>query len=429
MEEDSKYKWETNESSWDAVQEDEHGNIISFVTERDRSHRAKARRITSSIRRGLIRYVVFAVDCSSAALEKDYRPSRLECIKSVGRKFVLDYFDQNPISQMSVIITKDRVAKKITELSGNPKYHEGQIANLDSAEGEASLQNVVNLSLNILRNIPEYGTRELIIVYNSLKTRDPSNIFETIAEAKRLKIRVSVICTAAEMYVCKKLTEDTGGVFGVAMDPPHLSELLMLHVAPPPDLKNRSQLATDFIYMGFPKKTVQSNVVLAVDGNRPTPVTTSYVCPRCFTRCTELPTQCGVCRLQLTSSSHIARSHHHLFPVPNFSEVRLVRPPSDLYQSGGGPLSTVLELEYQSPQTIQQESSVSVLKDAERTEDVGVSSINSNSSVRVRRPACTGCLTQFVPDSLGLLCPLCHSLFCVDCDLFIHDSLHNCPGC
>lgn len=26
-------------------------------------------------------------------------------------------------------------------------------------------------------------------------------------------------------------------------------------------------------------------------------------------------------------------------------------------------------------------------------------------------------------------CPSCHSVFCVECDLFIHDSLHCCPCC
>lgn len=425
MEKDTKYKWESNESSWDAVQEDEHGNIISFVKERERSHLAKAKRITTSIRRGLIRYTVLAIDCSASAIEKDFRPTRLECIKLVGKIFIQDYFDQNPISQMSIIITKDRIAKKITELSGNPKYHENQISNLDQAEGEASLQNVVNLSLNILRNIPEYGTRELIILFSSLKTRDPSDIFETIAEAKRLKIRVSVICTAAEIYVCKKLTEDTGGVFGVALDPLHLSNLLMHHVVPPPDLKNRSQLATDFIYMGFPKKTVQSNVVPAIDGNRPKPVTTSYICPRCFTRCTELPTQCGVCRLQLTSSSHIARSHHHLFPVPNFTEVRLLRSP------GASSVPSVIELEYHIPTVNESSSAVAVVANyTESIDNIDASKdLVSTRTVRVRHPTCTGCLSQFLPDSLGLVCPLCECLFCVDCDLFIHDSLHNCPGC
>jgi len=26
-------------------------------------------------------------------------------------------------------------------------------------------------------------------------------------------------------------------------------------------------------------------------------------------------------------------------------------------------------------------------------------------------------------------CPSCHNHFCIDCDLFCHETLHNCPGC
>ena len=28
-----------------------------------------------------------------------------------------------------------------------------------------------------------------------------------------------------------------------------------------------------------------------------------------------------------------------------------------------------------------------------------------------------------------LQCPSCRHLFCFDCDVYIHESLHNCPGC
>lgn len=26
-------------------------------------------------------------------------------------------------------------------------------------------------------------------------------------------------------------------------------------------------------------------------------------------------------------------------------------------------------------------------------------------------------------------CPKCKQYFCLDCDIYIHESLHNCPGC
>lgn len=29
----------------------------------------------------------------------------------------------------------------------------------------------------------------------------------------------------------------------------------------------------------------------------------------------------------------------------------------------------------------------------------------------------------------GYCCPRCKSLYCIDCDIFIHETLHYCPGC
>jgi hypothetical protein len=31
--------------------------------------------------------------------------------------------------------------------------------------------------------------------------------------------------------------------------------------------------------------------------------------------------------------------------------------------------------------------------------------------------------------SLHVRCPKCNQHFCLDCDIYIHESLHNCPGC
>lgn len=28
-----------------------------------------------------------------------------------------------------------------------------------------------------------------------------------------------------------------------------------------------------------------------------------------------------------------------------------------------------------------------------------------------------------------LFCPVCRHVFCFECDLYVHESLHNCPGC
>lgn len=405
-EEIASYRWEKNDAIWESVQEDAEGNIVSLLAE-EKTGRSKHRKLTDRIRRGLIRYLLVAVDSSQSAADIDYRPCRLEVVKRELKSFIREYFDQNPISQFGLIVTKDRVAESLTELSGNPKSHETKLSTLLNKVGEASLQNTLILAINVLRNVPDYGSRELLIIFNSLKTRDPSDIFTTIEEAKKYKIRVNVICTAAELFICRYITEQTGGQFVVAVDSSHFSELLLQFSIPPPEYQQREVLTTDFIYMGFPKRSVQSKQVFVLDNNAISQHTTSFVCPRCYVRTTELPTQCSVCRLQLNSSSHIARSHHHLFPLPNYTEI---------------------------PPSLQQLKNNSVIKDnknystitavdgggGDATGDRGVVKVESN---------CFGCLDELVSDSSHWQCPNCCKIFCGECDIFIHDSLHNCPGC
>ena len=90
-------------------------------------------------------------------------------------------------------------------------------------------------------------------------------------------------------------------------------------------------------------------------------------------RLAELPGECGVCRLTLVSSPHLARSYHHLFPVPPYEE---------LPEGGDG---------------------------------VG--------------GACFGCGVATGGTAGALRCPRCARAFCFQCDNYVHEALHNCPGC
>lgn len=113
----------------------------------------------------------------------------------------------------------------------------------------------------------------------------------------------------------------TNGTFSVATDVTHLTELLSRHIIPPADMKSSVSNYTDFIYMGFPKRQYDTTPTFSYDEREVVVTSTSYICPRCHCRVTNIPTTCPVCALQLNSSSHIARSYHHLFPVPNFGEI------------------------------------------------------------------------------------------------------------
>lgn len=427
MEDEDKrvYRWEQMDQTWDSVQEDEHGNIVEVSSERQRSHKAKSNRITLSIRRGLIRYLVVALDCSQSATERDFRPTRLEVCKGGLQKFIGEFFDQNPISQLSLIMTKDRIAEKCTDLSGNSKAHIEKLQNVAVTKGVASIQNTIELAMSNLRHIPNYGHRELLIVYSSLSTCDPGDIFTTLKSAILMKLRISVISLVSEIYVCKAIAEQTGGTCTVALDAQHFLELLMIHTAPPPQeqqlitgAENQQELLADLIYIGFPKRTFDFQPLLGFEGKKMKFSETSYVCPRCHTRTTDIPTQCCVCGLQLNSSSHIARSHHHLYPVPNFMEHTVTRcDHQKLSSSTGG--NFILMPTMEAPTT-------------ENTLAAGAffRPLHVPTILTDEMKSCTGCFDSFLKNGkMAMKCPACQNFFCVDCDLFIHDSLHNCPAC
>ena len=95
---------------------------------------------------------------------------------------------------------------------------------------------------------------------------------------------------------------------------------------------------------------------------------------RCNSKCCDVPTACPICGLHLVSSARLARSYHHLFPVNKFEEVPRAE-----------------------------------WKDSD---------------------SCAGCFRMMTNGKqMRLRCGECEQLFCFECDVFIHDSLHNCPGC
>ncbi|XP_067016583.1 general transcription factor IIH subunit 2-like [Acropora muricata] len=105
--------------------------------------------------------------------------------------------------------------------------------------------------------------------------------------------------------------------------------------------------------------------------------TSGYFCPQCKSKYCDLPVECKDCGLTLVSAPHLARSYQHLFPLAQFTEIDL----------------TVVEYE-------------------------------QHQSLRL----CFACRRELT-EKVAYSCPQCGQVFCVDCDIFIHDSLHSCPGC
>ena len=73
--------------------------------------------------------------------------------------------------------------------------------------------------------------------------------------------------------------------------------------------------------MGFPQKAADGPTAVAFVGPDCLLQSGGFTCPRCKARVVDLPSTCHVCGLTLVSSSQLARSYHHLFPVKPFVEV------------------------------------------------------------------------------------------------------------
>ncbi len=149
----------------------------------------------------------------------DLKPNRLELALNLCGQFIHEFYDQNPLSQLGVIVTRDGLAEKISELSGNPTLHLLALKDRTNREmsGEPSLQNAIDLARHSLGHMSHHASKELIIVMGSLTTCDPGNIFETIEMCKKEKIRISTIGLSAETQLAKTMAKETDGILYLFM--------------------------------------------------------------------------------------------------------------------------------------------------------------------------------------------------------------------
>jgi transcription initiation factor TFIIH subunit 2 len=310
---------------------------------------------------------------------------------------------------------------------------------LDTA-GDASLQNGLDLAVSSLASIPPYGHREVLVLLAALSTCDPGDIADSARGAAAAKVRVSVVGLAAEVHVCRTLAQATGGVYSVATGEAHLEELLLAHATPPAAAPGAS--GASLVRMGFPAKASQAPGTSAFVGADCALAPGAFACPRCAARTAELPAECHVCGLTLVSSPHLARSYHHLFPVPPFAEVPAARLP----EAQVGRAACVRRAK-------PSRACSSAVAEAGRRRfsfDVqGGGGSGGGGDLVVPelegRAHCYGCMVSLEPGpkatarggapapaaaaEVVLQCPGCRRLFCFDCDSYIHEQLHNCPGC
>ena len=197
----SEYAWEQNfERTWEKVTVAPDGTLRTGV---NRTWRAERPEVQENVKRGVLRTLFLVLDCSHHVLDSDLdmKPSRLAVMQDVCAEFITKFFEQNPISSLALLITKEGKAEMLTEPSCNARQHLQALQRLGDCKGDASLQNVLELARQALESVASFVSREVLLLSASLSTSDPGDIHETIAHLKRQRVRCSVCSLLAEVYV------------------------------------------------------------------------------------------------------------------------------------------------------------------------------------------------------------------------------------
>ncbi|OJD11499.1 hypothetical protein AJ78_07744 [Emergomyces pasteurianus Ep9510] len=427
-------EWEVSRT-WESLVEGADGTISATVEGLlEAGKRKRLLRDTTPLQRGIIRHLILVLDLSSAMAEKDLRPTRYLLTLRYAQEFVLEFFEQNPISQLGLLGMRDGLAVRISDMSGNPTEHILAIQALRTKDpkGLPSLQNTLEMARGALFHTPTHGTREILIVFGALLSSDPGDIHQTITALITNKIRVSIIGLAAQVAICNDLCTRTNNgddtAYGVALNEQHFRELLMNATIPPATTVNptpptaitttttsspststnpKDQLAStnsSLLMMGFPSLTISTTTTPTLCACHSKPSRAGYLCSRCCAKVCTLPTSCPCCGLTLILSTHLARSYHHLFPLMNWVEVSWRRAAKKRSTScfACGVLFPRLPKQFEGGGGGEDKETA---KGAGAGPGVGIS-VSGRYECRVCK---------------------CH--FCIDCDVFAHEIVHNCPGC
>ena len=487
------YAWEAAyERTWDAIEEDAAtGALVTRVLDRRRRGVASA----APVQRGMLRYVYLVLDLSRGMDVADLKPTRAACAAALAKEFVREYFDQNPISSLGVIVTRHAVAERCSEMSGNPRRHADAIdrALAGGTGGDMSLQTALDIACKSLATLPVYGAREVVLLHGAAATCDPGDIGATLRELSAARVRVSILSLPGEVFVASRIARETGGEYTVPESAEHLRRALLDACRPPPRAAGaggEAHARAGLVQMGFPTLVFEAPGLCACHKVlRPR----GYVCPRCGARACELPTTCTVCHLQLVSAPGLARSYHHLFPVRTFWELpragaqmevaseaaaeeggaeggqpaggarpaaaagqasgtgssegqgRPAAPPapagaqSPLGATAAPPKRSRLDKgEARAPEA-GGEGGEAACGDDDVSMGVEVPPGAEGSAPKPSAPSsrvftdtsqvCSGCAGALRADQARFVCPGCLGAFCDPCDVVIHETLFNCPGC
>ena len=367
MDQETSYKrWEKTGRSWNKMCLDEDGRI--FQLEEFSNYEADKRTLDlRNKNRGLIRSIVILLDLSERGMEpREFSISRLNLISIELEKFIISFFDQNPISQLAITATYQGRGYILSPLCGSVAKHLNVIKNLSQITdyGEPSLQNGLNISASLFSSVAKYSTKEIILIYGALNTIDV-NIESTILFLKRNKIIVNIIGFGASLYILSRIAKETGGKYSVPINEDVFHDLVFNNIEPPV-LTDELELHNfiPFCYVK-PYKFPSFDINDIREGKKVPPKHGGYKCRVCGFVVFSIPVYCPSCGILLLTPPDITRTQVFLNPALEFEKACF-------------------------------------------------------------DCVCGGCGCNVKEE---FRCPICGITYCEHCNKFIHETLRYCPSC
>ena len=353
-----------------------------------------------------------------------------------------------------VVVTRNKRATLVSQVGGSPSQHKKNLEKCWSEDpaGQPSLQQALQVATTVLLQTPTYGSREILVLYGSVHTVDSGDIHGTIGSVADHGIRASVVGVGASVNVCQVLANQTSGLYHVGGDEEQLRELVLFHATPPPLTQ---QMLRDFpaelIEMGFPQQIKSEVEILSAVTHEF--CKEGYQCPRCKAMLQELPSTCPICRLSCVASPHLARSFHHLFPVPLFEKVLRAAAAKQTPAAAADASTAVAAAAAAAAAASGEGGDGDGKAAAEKAQAAAAAAAKQQQQAAAAGQCrtCSGCSRCIRPEELCFRCPrenvhqtldshgtssvnagtrrsgTDEAVYCMECDVFIHDVLHNTP--
>ncbi|CDW88627.1 ssl1p [Stylonychia lemnae] len=296
-----------------------------------------------------------------------------------------------------------------------------KICRFTDFEGNASLQNSLELCIENFQTVPSYAKKEILIIYCSITNCDPGNVFETFDKLKSQSISASVISLSSSLFILQKR--------------------LLVPKETLEDLMFRNQQENMLIKMGFPMKQLLKMPTFCSCHHEIRFLV--YNCPNCLAPSCELSSFCKVCSIMLVSAAHLSRTAQNNQSLANFTTLKdyLIIQKTNTNESQANE-NQIIQQTSQPDQQMTDESKSQQQKGQEEQihDQVKLGEIVQNNMNKTigdiltnnSQYHCNGCskkLDATFDNPENVVCTKCKKLYCLDCDIFIHETLLSCPTC